>query len=469
VTPPAGRTRRLLFDRSTGLLARVVQKTDAQTVTATPSDWRFVGDRRFAFRTLQQVEGAPMNTVSVTLDSIARDPDLAPSVFAMPSADAGEPRWLKTPGVARLPFDYETRHVWMRASVNGGPPADFLYDTGASVTVLDSAYAARIGVAREGSLQGQGAGSAGSGALGRVSSLRVEAPDGDGIEMPGLAVALLDLNSTLAPFFWREIAGVIGYDVITRFINEIDYDTGTLTLHDPVGWSYQGPGGTLAMTIAGHLPVIPFKLDGEWAGEARLDVGSGATLDLHRPFWEKHGIDRRIAHTLEVTGGGFGGTFKSRMGRMKKLEIGPYKVEAPVVSLSGATTGALASEDFQGNIGNQLLERFKVTLDYERRQLHLEPSRRYGEPDRRSRLGAQLYRRGDAVMVANVLEGSAAERGKLRDGDEVRSIDGRPPLEMGHEAVERLFEDGEPGRRVELEIVRGGKTLRRTVQLRDML
>src|SRR5436309_5620241 len=56
--------------------------------------------------------------------------------------------------------------------------------------------------------------------------------------------------------------------------------------------------------------------------------------------------------------------------------IGPYSWREPMLTFSGASSGALASEDYAGNIGNQILQRFKCTFDYERRVLYLEPSDR---------------------------------------------------------------------------------------------
>src|SRR5262249_41581266 len=169
----------------------------------------------------------------------------------------------------------------------------------------------------------------------------------------------------LAPFFWRDCAGVLGYDFITRFVDEIDYDHETLVLHDPAGWTYSGSGAVLPFTLAGTVPVVHMKLDDAYEGEFRVDVGSSSTGDLHSPFVREHRLNEHGGPSIEVTGGGFGGTFQSRLTRMKKLSIGPYSWEHPIVSLSSAATGALASEDYAGNIGNQILQRFKCTLDYE--------------------------------------------------------------------------------------------------------
>ena len=66
----------------------------------------------------------------------------------------------------------------MRASLDGGPVEDFLVDTGASATVIDSAYAATHGVKSQGRLQAAGAGAAGAASLATIDSIRVEGIDG---------------------------------------------------------------------------------------------------------------------------------------------------------------------------------------------------------------------------------------------------------------------------------------------------
>jgi len=111
--------------------------------------------------------------------------------------------------------------VWLRVAVNGAPPADFLFDTGASMTVLDSAYASRLGIATVGHQQGMGAGATGHASFATVDTLRVAAPDGDGVELTDLKVAVIALDHFLVPHFWREVAGVVGFDFIQRFVDEI--------------------------------------------------------------------------------------------------------------------------------------------------------------------------------------------------------------------------------------------------------
>jgi hypothetical protein len=468
LTPPAGRARRAYFDLKTGLVAKSVAKNDQQTAVTRLGDYRRVGQRMMSFHSTTEIVGQPMNTIQVTLDSVWVNEEFPADLFAPPS-DQGAVRYLKTPGLARLPFEYQARHVWLRASVNDGPPADFIYDTGASMTVIDSAYAAKIGLRTEGLQQGQGAGATGGASFAALSSLTVAAAGGDGIEVKDARVAVLSVNSVLAPYFWRDCAGVIGFDFINRFVNELDFDARLLTLHDPKTFQYAGPGTAIPMTLAGHTPVVTMKLDGGITGDFRVDVGSGSTVDLHTPFVKRHDLMTKAGRGVEVMGGGFGGTFTTRMVRMKKLEIGPYSWTDPAVSLSQATVGAFTSEDYAGNIGNRLLERFKVTLDYERRQMWLEPGRLYPRRDPMLRSGIQLVRHADTVKVASVLAGSAAEKAGLRVDDRVTALDGKPVLELGFEGVAALLDEGAEGSTHTLDIVRSGKAKKLKLTLREML
>jgi hypothetical protein len=468
-TPPTGRTRRVYLDQKTWLIARTTSKNDQMTVTTVSSDWREVAGRKIPFRTLQRVAGMSANDVTLTVDSVWVNEPIPASRFAPPGQQASAATYLKTPGVAHVPFEYSARHVWIKASVNGGPLADFLYDTGASISVLDSAYAARIGLVSQGRIQGQGAGATGSGAFSGVNTLRVQSADGDGIELKDLKVAVLNLNSVLAPFFWREAAGVVGFDFIGRFVNEIDYDRRVLTFYDPAAFKYEGKGTSIPMTLAGHAPAVKFTIDGTYSGDFRLDVGSGSTVDLHGPFVKRYRIDSLLTPTLEVMGGGFGGTFTSRLGRMKSMAIGPYSWKGPLVALSGAESGALASEDYAGNVGNQILERFKLTLDYEKRLCYLEPGARIAKPDVFSRSGLQLSKIDGAVRAARVMPGSAGEKAGVRDGDVIVSIAGKPAGAYTVDEADALLDQGAAGSRVKLELKRDGKKKKATVKLADVL
>jgi PDZ domain/Aspartyl protease len=468
ITPPSGTSRRYAYDVATGLLARVTSKEDQQTELTVLSDYRRVGARQVPYVTHTGIVSMPANSITITIDSVETNVPMAASRFALPQAAAGNVRWLKQDGLARLPFQYRGRHVWLRVSINGAPPADFLFDTGASITILDSAYAAKLGIQSQGKMEAMGAGSSGGASFATIHSLRVSGDDGDGVELTDQRIGVLSVNSVLAPFFWRDCAGVLGYGFISQFVNEIDFDGRLLTLREPKTFTYQGTGTALPMTLAGTVPVVKMKLDGAIDGDYRLDVGSNSTVDIHGPFVRKYALDHG-AKTLEVSGAGFGGQFSSRIMRAKRLDLGPYGWDQPIVSLSEATTGALASEDYAGNIGNQILERFRCTFDYDHHVVYLEPGKHIHDVDHFSRAGLLLTKSGGIVQASQVLSGSPAAHAGIEEGDEIVSVDGKPAESLDPDEVAMLFEQGEEGRKVAIELKRDGKAKKVTLKLKEMI
>jgi hypothetical protein len=480
VKPPdlagAGRpvgARQLWFDDKTGLLSVMRSKDDQRDVFTRLSDWRMAAGRKRAFVNESGVVSMPANQVKAVADTLLANLGVEGLPFSPPQAAAsGGPSpvtWLGPAGTAKLPFDYRARHVWLKASVDGGPPQDFLFDTGASVTVLDSAWAATHGLKTSGRMQAAGAGAAGGASFTTLGSLRVASPANDGVELHDVKVAVLDVNPSFEPMFWRSMAGVIGYDVISRFVVTVDYDDSMLVLHDPATWTYTGTEKPLSMVMNGTVPALKGKFDDADEGLFRLDVGSSSTVDVHAPFAKRTGILNRMGKTTRFDGVGFGGTFSSDVGRLRSMSLGPYEWDDPVVTVSHATEGAFASEEFAGNIGNRILERFKVTFDYERRQVYLEPGKRYADRDQLTRTGVLLTKRSGQVGVESVLADSPAEHAGLRIGDQVLAVDGRDIAQWDLPELTQLFDEGEAGRKVEVRVLRGGQPKQLKIKLADVV
>ncbi len=466
---PSAKPRRLWFRDRDGLLARVEAPRDAGLVVTEFADWRLVAGRLRPFRTVTRAAHMPANVLTATTDSLAVNAGLAGVEFDPPGARDSGVTWARTPGRAVIPFDYRARHLWVKVRLADGSLHDVLFDTGASVTVLDSAFARRMGLATEGFMQAAGAGAAGSASFAELPELSLVGEAGDGIAVRGLRVGVLSVSPSFAPYFWREVPGVIGYDVISRFHVTVDYDASRLTLRDPAAGGYEGPEPPLRMVMNGTVPAVEATVDGH-TGLFRLDLGSSSTVDLHTPFVRRHGLVAKLRHPMRVTGTGFGGEFASTLGRLGRMQVGRHAWDDPMVTCADAAEGAFASEEFAGNIGNRLLERFRVTLDYERRQVVLEPGARAGQRDRFTQVGALLTMEPDShVVVRAVLEGSPAMRGGLREGDRVLRIDGRGVREWDAGSLEARFEGGSPGGTVTLDVERGGRGKRVRIQRREVL
>src|SRR5262249_56922877 len=151
------------------------------------------------------------------------------------------------------------------------------------------------------------------------------------------------------------------------------------------------------------------------------------------------------------------------------MSLGPYEWDDPVVVVSSATEGAFASEDFAGNIGNRILERFGGTVDYEQRQVILEPGQGYGDRDHLTRTGVLLSKREGKVRVESVLANSPAEHAGLRPGDEVLAVDTRPIASWDLPEITQLLDKGEPGQKVAVKVLRGDQEKQLKIKLSEVV
>ncbi len=467
VTPPVGHPRELWFDTSSGLLSRMVETRAQPEITTEFSDYRAESGVLIAHRIVKSLAGMPANTMTMVIDVVRTNVAVNPELFVPPRMAAAAIRWLATPGVARIPFRYSMNHIWVNVSVNGGPPAEFILDSGASLSVIDRAYAASIGVATLGSAEAQGAGAVGQAAFARLDSLRIGG-DGatDGVELADRPIGVLPIAASISPALWRNVAGLLGADFMTDFVVDVDFDHQRLTLFDPATFRYQGSGSPLPFTLAHGVPVVPLTIDGRHRANVRVDLGAGGGAVLQPSFVEREGID--VAGAIGGSGGGFGGRYSKLYLRMQSVQLGPLKWKAPIVGVVQASTGVLTAADYDGVVGNLALRRFRCTFDYERRVLHLAPGALAEVADSFTRIGLTFARNGNEVTVLSVMGESPADEAGLRSGDVVRSVDGQPASTWDPDRLRQWFEEPEC-RQVELVISRDGSESAVVVHARPML
>jgi predicted metalloprotease with PDZ domain len=75
-------------------------------------------------------------------------------------------------------------------------------------------------------------------------------------------------------------------------------------------------------------------------------------------------------------------------------------------------------------IGNDLLRRFNVTLNYPARQIWLQPNREFHDPFDYSYTGLAMYFLNGRVVITDVMKNSPASKSGLQPGDVVIGING---------------------------------------------
>ena len=364
--------------------------------------------------------------------------------------------------IVTFPFELANRHVIIKVKINDSRPLSFVLDTGDQYAIVDLKRARELGLKLEGEIRVSGAGSGSAvGAYVRDSTFSI--PGFAGFSQP-VTLALPVAN--MAPRLGQDFDGIIGYDFIKNFVVELDYQARVIKLHDKDRFSYSGPGESIPveLTSDGHpiieAEVTPLGLEPA-RGKFVVDIGSGLALALYSPFVTNHKLLGPGLKTIRALGaGGAGGTVSGQIGRVDQLKIGAFKIDQPITFFAEDKAGAFASSEVLGNIGAQVMNRFRVLLDYKRNRIILEPNSNFGKPYDRAFSGLSLQADGQdyrIFRITAVLENSPASESGLQKDDIIAAIDGKPASELSLAGLTEMFE-----REVayELTVRRGEQTLR---------
>lgn len=360
--------------------------------------------------------------------------------------------------VARVPMQMLGNRILLDVAVNDHPPSTFILDTGAARTVIEKDYAAQRGIRATGKVQAMGAAAAIS--VGVADDLVFSLGD---IRLPASDVPLIPLGAinlrTGTP-----VQGVLGREAFGAYVVDVNYEAGTVAFHEKR--SFTPPKESISVPLHfthGSIPQVDVTLtlpDGRNVqARLHLDTGAGPGLILTRGFTRRHNIT--LPNAIDTAMGlGVGGGTSERTGRIGKLEFGGFTIDRPIAMLSNSTSGVLGQSDVDGLLGGEILRRFHVQIDYGRKRLYLTKNTAFDEPVDIDMLGATLAARDvtfRSIIVQSLRNDTPATAAGLREGDELRAIDGRPVTPKEMDAVRKLFR--QPDRKYELTIVRNGKEL----------
>jgi hypothetical protein len=173
----------------------------------------------------------------------------------------------------------------------------------------------------------------------------------------------------------RNRDGILGAGFFRRFVVEIDVANRRLRLHDPERFSYAGAGEVIPIEFKRDTPVVEASivLPGRAPVSARLEIDTGCDgcICLGHQFVAAHKLLEATNAAPTDSRRGVGGTADIREGTLAELRLGKLFVKDP--SANFFLEGSPAGVGQAGHIGLGTLQRFKIILDYSRRQLVLEP------------------------------------------------------------------------------------------------
>jgi len=286
------------------------------------------------------------------------------------------------------------------------------------------------------------------------------------------SVVLQDTTIVLAPrpTVVPDIDCVLGLGLLPEYAVEFDYLAPSVRLIPTSEFHPASAATSIPITIdrvATPSAKVRLRLDNGEAIEATLMVDTGASyydLVLLKPFVDAHQVLDHVGTVVPRFSDSSG--MRITAARAAAVTIGPFEISGPVAAfISTASAGTFTVD---GLLGTGVLRRFKVTFDYSRRQLWLEPNGRSRGPQSFDASGIEVRPTGaHDFAVVDVGSDSAAADAGVRIGDLLKAVDGRPARDMTLGEIQDAF--SRVGEICTVQFERSGQTRTVTLRLRRRL
>lgn len=386
------------------------------------------------------------------------DIDMDTSLFVPPATDPGY-HFTDRSTSAAVPFELLEDLIYLRVEVSGHTDY-WVLDSGATMSVIDEEYAKQLGLSREGSINGYGFGELFTLGFTTIPSLQL------GSIIFGAHQAYVS-EGLRKNSYEPEIVGILGYDFLSRFVVEIDYDQQRATFHKPGDFKYTGKGIRFDAPLKYRTFTLPVTLDQHYTSRWSVDLGSYRS-SIHHQFGEKHDLLQRRG--IETVSQGMSGLTWETSVQFNCLQIGDFNLVDQLVTIPASRgEGATALGEVGGNLGNSTLRNFHIFLDYPNQQIILEKGKHYNSRFPRDHSGL-LIGRGDhnEPMVSFIAANTPAADAGLEAGDIIVGVNGQNVVAGDSIIALRRQLRTTPGKTVHYTVRRNGVLLELDLTLTDL-
>jgi hypothetical protein len=295
---------------------------------------------------------------------------------------------------------------------------NFILDTGSGGISLDSTTASYFGVKGIPSTK----------VIRGIAGIRnVSFLNNRKLSLPGITIDSLNFHindySILTAVYGERIDGIVGYSVFSRYIIKVDYDSSKLEIWSKGSLKYPR-GGFLLRPLINTIPIQQARVrDGETITARFLyDMGAGLNMMLSTDFLKDSTLLGRKRKLYAKEAEGLGGKIDMQMTVIKEIKLGPFKFRNVPIYVFEDTYNITSYPFLGGLIGNDLLRRFNVIINYPNRDIYLVPNSHFREPFDYSYSGIELYYIEGKILVGDVAKNSPAEAVGLMEGDVVVAV-----------------------------------------------
>ncbi len=247
------------------------------------------------------------------------------------------------------------------------------------------------------------------------------------LHFPGLTVERLNFHindyDILSSVYGEKIDGIIGYSFFSRYIVNINFDTSEISVYRPGEMEYPR-GGTVLRPAFTTLPIqnLVFRDRKKQNFNFYFDTGAGLCFLLSEEYVKDSSILLPKRKPFYTQAEGMGGRLQMRLTVIKMVQIGNYRFRNVPTYLYDDVFKVTSYPFVGGLLGNDLLRRFNLTVNYPKREIHLLPNNHFKDPFDYAYTGMAIYYTDGLIIVEDIVPGSPADKAGLKKDDLVIGV-----------------------------------------------
>lgn len=368
---------------------------------------------------------------------------------------------------AHIEFELHGNLIIVPVRINKSDTLRFILDTGVGSTILtDASIAQKLGMKSVRKMKIEG--------MGNGQPIAADVTIGNTISMGAMRglkhnIVVMDNNILqLSELVGTQIHGIFGYEIFSKFVVTIDFQLQRLILRVPEKYKYSAKqGDRFPIVIEKTKPYLDavkvVSNDRELPIRVVLDTGAGHALMLNTSTSNLQLPQKVVKAQLGV---GLAGVINGHIGRMPKVRIGNYELTDVLTTFPDSSAFGVKLTDQSpqrdGNLGGELLSRFKVTFNYEAGYIVLKPNKkRFNDKFEHDMSGMDVRAKGKGFRqyyVDNVIEGSPAFHAGLQQGDELLFINNQSVEDLALSELYQRFQHKE-GKEIHVVVRRNGRVI----------
>ena len=330
--------------------------------------------------------------------------------------------------ITRFPFRQFSGGVMVLQAQFGNVPdtLNFILDTGSGGISLDSSTCAEFNISTKPS----------DTTITGIGGIRKVAFAFDqNLNMPGLKIEHLNFHvnnyDILSSVYGEKVDGIIGYSFFSRYIVKINFDSSMIEVYSPGRLDYPKEGTMLHPAFT-NLPIqwLNIKDKKKLGFNFYFDTGAGLCLLLSEKFVKDSAILLSRRTPVVTQAEGMGGKLQMRLTLIKEVRIGPYRFRSVPTYLYKDDHNVTSYPFTGGLLGNDLLRRFNMIINYPNREIHLQPNSHFNEEFDYAYTGLGIYLVNGKIIVEDVIEGSPADKANFKVNDEILAVNRNFSLNM---------------------------------------